>query len=299
MLKVKALLLAGVLFSCSIAFALEDEGEELTPGASFPVKDRDPSNPFGKVKTPTRGEVKVIGGYSAGCIAGAEKMSISGPGWEIVRVSRNRMYGHPILISLLKRAAETLGPDSSPMIVGDMSQPRGGPMTSGHTSHQMGLDVDIWFQSLPRGTKMTDKLRETIPLVSVLGRDYKSVDPKKWNKQFEQLMLWFAEQPEVDRIFVNAAIKKMLCAAYPDDIRLKKLRPWYGHNEHFHVRLACPAGQEACVPQKPVEGIDCEDDKFAYWLSDSVIDDLKNPKPPRPAKIVKLPIECKAVVRAP
>lgn len=294
----KALLLVSVLL-WGPAFAEVAEEVEPSPAATFPVKDRDPSNPFGSVKNPTKGELKVVGSYSAGCIAGAERMPISGSGWEIVRVSRNRMYGHPILIDLMKRAAKTLGPNTSPMIIGDMSQPRGGPMTSGHTSHQIGLDADVWFQSLPKGTKMTDQLRETIPLVSVLAPDFKSVDRKKWKKHYEDLLLWFAEQPEVDRIFVNAAIKKMLCAAYPGDNRLKKLRPWYGHNEHFHIRLACPGGQEGCVPQKPVESIDCEDDKFAYWFSDSVIDDLKNPKPPRPAKIVKLPGECRNIVRAP
>ncbi len=300
MAKLKACLIAGVLLLGSVAFAVEpEEAGELAPEASFPVKDRDPSNPFGKVKTPSRGTVKVIGGYSAGCIAGAEKMSISGPGWEIVRVSRNRMYGHPILLGLLKRAGATVAPGASPMIVGDMSQPRGGPMTSGHTSHQTGLDVDIWFQTLPSGTQMTDELRETLPLVSVLGPDFKSVDPKKWNKEYERLLLWFAQQPEVERIFVNAAIKKMLCAAYPGDIRLKKLRPWYAHDEHFHVRLACPAGQKDCVPQKPVDDIECEDEHFAYWFSDEVIDALKNPPPPRPAQTVYLPAACRDVVKAP
>ena len=34
--------------------------------------------------------------------------------------------------------------------VGDMAQPRGGPLPFGHASHQTGLDVDIWFTLTPR-----------------------------------------------------------------------------------------------------------------------------------------------------
>lgn len=281
---------------CSVAIAQEPEPEPSTPVAKFPVKDRDPSNPFGQVKTPKTGKIEVIGGYALGCMAGATTMPISGKNWEIVRISRNRMYGHPILVDLLKRAAQARDPKNSPMMIGDMSQPRGGPMTSGHTSHQNGLDADIWLQRVPAGTKMTDQLRETIPLVTVLNSDFKSVNPERWGADFEQQILWFAAQSEVERIFVNAAIKKKLCGLYPGDERLKKIRPWYAHDAHFHVRLKCPQDQTACESQKPIEDIDCEDSKFTYWFSNSVIEALKNPPPPRPAKTVHLPGECRDVL---
>src|SRR4051812_2998488 len=58
-----------------------------------------------------------------------------------------RHYGHPDLIGFVgdlgrAAAAARLGT----VAVGDMAQPRGGPMSSGHVSHQGGLDVDVWFR---------------------------------------------------------------------------------------------------------------------------------------------------------
>ena len=278
------------------------------PPNTFPVKDRDPSNPFGHVKAPSMGGTKIIGAYNAGCIAGADTLPKSGPGFEVVRLRRNRMHGDSSLTNLLKRAglarakkavakppAKAPGP-KSPLILGDLAQPRGGPMTSGHTSHQLGIDVDIWFYTLAPGSKMTDELRESIEFGTMLGPDFKILDPKKLNKEYEDQRLWFAAQPEVDRIFVNVAIKKKLCLALPGDIRLKKLRPWYGHDDHYHVRLSCPDNQAACVSQSPIEGIDCEDSKLAYWYQPWIIDNLKNPKPGG-ARVVNMPLECQKVLQ--
>jgi len=42
-----------------------------------------------------------------------------------------------------------------------------------------------------------------------------------------------AQEPRVERIFVNAAIKKALCReAKGDRSWLAKMRPWYGHDYH-------------------------------------------------------------------
>ena len=68
-----------------------------------------------------------------------------------MRLSRNRNWGHPMLVELVKKLAiEAKAYDGWPgLLVGDLSQPRGGPMLTGHRSHQMGLDADIWFLAMP------------------------------------------------------------------------------------------------------------------------------------------------------
>ncbi len=61
-----------------------------------------------------------------------------------------------------------------------------------------------------------------------------------------------AQDSEVTRIFVNPAIKKQLCrAAGPDRAWLTKVRPWFGHRAHMHVRLRCPADSRECQEQAP------------------------------------------------
>ena len=51
----------------------------------------------------------------------------------------------------------------------------------------------------------------------------------------------------MQRIFVNAAIKKALCReAKGDRYWLCKVRPMYGHDYHFHIRIKCPPGAGEC-----------------------------------------------------
>ena len=63
-----------------------------------------------------------------------------------------------------------------------------------------------------------------------------------------------ASYPQVARIFVHPAIKKALCQMATqvgkDRAWLGKVRPWWNHHYHFHVRLTCPPGMEGCENQK-------------------------------------------------
>ena len=47
-------------------------------------------------------------------------------------------------------------------LVGDISQPRGGPMFTGHASHQIGLDADVWLTPMPDRT-LSRAERESMP----------------------------------------------------------------------------------------------------------------------------------------
>src|SRR5581483_9620119 len=86
-----------------------------------------------------------------------------------------------------------------------------------------------------------------------------------------------AEDPEVERVFVNAAIKKALCrGAAGSRGWLAKVRPYWGHDYHFHVRIHCPADSHACEPQPPPALEDGCGKELEWWFRDSVL----HPKPP-------------------
>src|SRR5262245_32195756 len=94
---------------------------------------------FARKTLPLKITPQVIGFYSNGCMAGARALEVNGPTWQVMRLSRNRMWGHPNLIAFMHRLAKKIPKvsDWHGILVGDMSQPRGGPMLTGHTSHQV------------------------------------------------------------------------------------------------------------------------------------------------------------------
>uniref|UniRef100_UPI0031F52B59 penicillin-insensitive murein endopeptidase n=1 Tax=Martelella sp. UBA3392 TaxID=1946834 RepID=UPI0031F52B59 len=159
---------------------------------------------FASETAPTAGKPQSIGFYSKGCLAGAEALPIDGPTWQAMRLSRNRRFGHPDTIALIKKLSrEAAQYDGWPgLLVGDISQPRGGPMLSGHASHQVGLDADIWLNPMP-DRQLTLREREDISAQSVLKNDGTLfVDPEKFTPAHERLIMRAASYPEVQRIFV-------------------------------------------------------------------------------------------------
>src|SRR5207253_1190793 len=176
------------------------------------------------------------GFYAHGCIAGAEGLPINGDTWQVMRLSRNRYWGHPDLVALVRRLASKARKDAGwpGILVGDMSQPRGGPMFTGHASHQLGLDADIWLTPMPN-RELSREEREQMSATMMVADNRKDIDPKVWTPKQTAIIKAAAEQPEVERIFVNAAIKKELCReAGSSRAWLHKVRPWYGHDYHFH-----------------------------------------------------------------
>ena len=207
---------------------------------------------FGAVTTPAPLAARAIGSYAKGCLSGGVSLPINGPDWQVMRLSRNRNWGHPRLLDYLERlASDARALDGWPgLLVGDMSQPRGGPMITGHTSHQIGLDADIWLTPMPDRI-LTPQEREDITATSML-KDPFTVDPKIWTPLQIKLIKRAASYPQVARIFVHPAIKKALCEqAGKNRAWLGKVRPWWNHYYHFHVRLTCPPGAEGCGNQKP------------------------------------------------
>ena len=182
---------------------------------------------FGAVKTPSPLAARAIGFYSKGCLAGGVQLADAGDDWQTMRPSRNRAWGHPKLIKLLKRLAhDAKEKDGWPgLLVGDIAQPRGGPMLTGHASHQVGLDADIWLTPMPDHV-LTVREREDIQATQMVAASRLDVDPKVFGDKQVALIKRAASYPEVERIFVNPAIKKALCKAAGNDKGwLSKVRP--------------------------------------------------------------------------
>jgi penicillin-insensitive murein endopeptidase len=263
----------------------------------------DPSTPakelFGRASQPAPLAARTIGFYSRGCLAGGRPLPANGPAWQVMRLSRNRNWGHPALLNFLEKFAREVPRISHwpGILVGDMSQPRGGPMLTGHASHQVGLDVDVWLTPMPP-RELTRVEREEMSAINVVRTDRLDVDPSKWTPDHLQIIKAAARDAQVQRIFVNAAIKKAICReATGDRSWLNKVRPYWGHDYHFHIRLACPRGEEACREQDPAPPGDGCDASLEWWFSDTVLH--PRPSPPKPPlTIAQLPAECRMVLNA-
>ena len=264
---------------------------------------------FGGEKKPAGAmNPKAIGFYAKGCLAGAEALPVDGPAWQVMRLSRNRNWGHPALVNLVEKLAiDAKEMDGwNGLLVGDLSQPRGGPMLSGHASHQVGLDVDIWLTPMPNRT-LSPKEREEMKARLVV-KDRKTMDYSFWTEAHARLIKRAASYPQVARIFVHPPIKAELCKwATGDRSWLAKVRPYFGHNYHFHIRINCPAGSPSCKNQpaaRPKDGTGCGDE-LAYWMGEKPWPkpqppkpNVKPAKPPPPLTLAALPAECRAVVTA-
>lgn len=244
-----------------------------------------------------------IGSYSKGCLAGGVELPETGPRWQAMRLSRNRNWGHPDAIRFIERlsAQAARQPGWNGLYVGDISQPRGGPMTSGHRSHQLGLDIDIWMRPADN-LRLSANARENISSISMQRANGAYVNGS-WTQAHHEILKAAAKDPAVARIFVFPGAKVQMCQdAGRDRAWLRKIRPWWGHHYHFHVRLACPRGAAGCVDQAPPPAGDgCADAE--KWVSN-----ILNPPPPDPdapaaparrdLRMADLPATCSAVLAA-
>ncbi|MFZ1967768.1 MAG: penicillin-insensitive murein endopeptidase [Bradyrhizobium sp.] len=260
---------------------------------------------FARKLLPANMPTQSIGTYAKGCLAGAEQMPLNGETWQVMRLSRNRYWGHPDMIALLKRLAAKAHKDAGwpGILVGDIGQPRGGPALTGHASHQIGLDADIWLTPMP-DRKLSREEREETSAVMMVRDDRLDIDPKVFTPGHLLVIRDAAQEPAVQRIFVNAAIKKALCReAKGDRSWLSKIRPWWGHDYHFHIRIKCPAGSTKCESQPAnKEGEACSAADLAYWFKDDVIHPKPSPEPAEPRRgptLAQLPAECRKVLAAP
>ena len=299
---------AAAVLALGLPAHAQDKGT-LEPKPLPPLaKPNDPNLPakelFVRKPQPAPLAARAIGFYAKGCLAGGVALPVNGETWQVMRLSRNRNWGHPNLVRFLERFSEKAHKAGwNGLLVGDMSQARGGPMFTGHASHQVGLDADIWLTPMP-DRELSRKEREEMSATMVVAESRKDVDPKLWTPAHTAVIRAAARETEVQRIFVNAAIKKALCReAGNDRAWLHKVRPMWGHDYHFHIRLRCPDGNADCKPQEepPQNGDGCGKD-LDWWFREAVIHPPPPKEPPKPRlgpRLADLPAACRQVLVAP
>jgi len=219
---------------------------------------------------PTLAKAEAIGFYSGGCLQGGMSLEGDENGLEFAHVGRGRFWAHPYMIDLLTELGEFTHKNfKKKVIVGDLSLSRGGPTVGGHSSHQNGLDADLWYKLAPTRSRSFQR-REVEVMPSVLTE-------KGFNKYFSKpqriLLSFLAQDNRVARVFVHPKIKKALCEGPRrlfTDKSLAKIRPWFGHDDHLHLRLKCPQSDKNCVAQEPPkEGSGC--DELKWWESEEAV----------------------------
>jgi penicillin-insensitive murein DD-endopeptidase len=249
-----------LLLSLSLVHAGTEFNEMTESGKAFGE-----IRPLGKPSSFDQGpDGQIVGFYTNGKIIGAAAIPLEGLGLLKLFQPRNRHYASTDLISLLLWTAETISagfPGGERMQIGDSSAENGGPI-SGHASHQNGLDVDIAYFRLDH--------REQDPQ-AVDGFQESFVKEGQVTENFDTIRNWetiklVVSTGRVNRIFVDAAIKKAMCLhaeslgeAAEKTETLRRLRVWPQHDDHFHLRLTCPTRSPECVPQEePPAGSGCE-----------------------------------------
>ena len=263
-------------------------------------------NLFGAQQLPAVTAPASYGFYSKGCFSGGMAIAADGPTWQAMRLSRNRRWGHPAMITLLEKFSRDAAAQGWPgLMLGDISQPRGGPMLTGHASHQIGLDADIWFTPMP-SHKLSYQERESLSAVSMVKQSpgkAPRIDNSASTESRVRLLRLAASYPEVERILVNPAIKKKLCDTVKGDRSwLQKVRPFWGHDYHFHIRIGCQPGSTQCKEQAATEPGDGCGAPLAWWFTAEPWRPNKNPDAPKARDMMtlaSLPKACRAVLAAP
>jgi len=304
MLKRPWLLGLTLAVAAAVAAATAQEKGSVDPKPLPPLANPSaPTTPakelFGRAAAPAPMEPEPIGFYSKGCLSGGVELPLNGPSWQVMRPSRNRNWGHPALVAFLERFTPAAARASGwpGLLIGDMSQPRGGPMLTGHASHQIGLDADIWLTPMPN-RELSREEREEMSATDMVREDGLDVIPGVWTEGQLAVVRAAAQDPAVQRIFVNAAIKRAMCRVAAGEPWMRKVRPYYAHNYHFHVRLYCPRGAESCRDQDATPPGDGCDASLAWWFTPEALHPRKSGKTWPPMPISALPSECRTVLNA-
>lgn len=264
-------------------------------------------NPWEEIVRPSTGQQQIFGGYNAGCLQGASAPRDTGNGFQYIELSRNKFWGHVSTHRFIERMGTVLRPEGMSLLVADVSMPRGGPFTWDHASHQVGLDMDIEFLQDPRSLQrdLTIDERERLAKYYLADQEANAVIAKNWSEKYVTMLRTFAEDNDVHVMFVHPSIKKKICEN-PKNRQswLAKVQPWWGHDEHVHVRLKCPADSPNCKAKTDFTEIGCDTEEFLWWFSEDwrkVYEARKkwqrdNPNP-EPVPLPFLPTQCQSVLK--
>lgn len=241
-----------------------------------------------------------IGKYTAGCVKNPRALPFDGFGYQVIRASRNRNYGHKDLVEFINELTTRIKSNYNvKLLIADMAKKNGGPMFDDHSSHQTGLDADILY--IYKGNRNNKRYsigeREKMSPQSVLNGSQTAIDPKKWDYINGEILKIAATDSSVDRIFVNPSVKKELCSRYSSEMWLRKIRPWWGHDGHFHVRMSCPVSSIKCTPSPTLpDGTGCGNNLNWWFSKESLEERIKRLNRPKTKQKPVLPAECNEIL---
>lgn len=256
------------------------------------------ANEWARMISPSHGAARSIGITTNGCVAGAVSLPKDGSGYHVMHLERRRNFGHPALIQEIQTLGRAIERERLGVLhVGDLAQPRGGPTPFGHRSHQTGIDVDVWFTLSSTLLGRADPLRSNLFAPSLLNDAHSGLNRMLWESRHQRVLELVSRSLRVDRIFVNPHIKRELCrTATGDRSWLRKIRPWWGHDDHFHARLTCPSDSPDCNSQDPVPSGDGCDSSLDWWLRLPSTLPSPGPKAPRTGELSRMPDACRRVL---
>lgn len=215
-----------------------------------PAPKREPTIPASSVGAPNEG--KLVGGV---------KLDTSGGSLRVVPAYArgDTRWGLPALIHMLERSAKKVAKKNPGAVlgVGDISRKNGGDIFL-HRSHESGRDADIAFYVVDHKGK--NLLPDTF--VQFQGSTQSSSMPGARfdvSKNWALVQAWL-EDPvaRVSHIFVADPLRRMLLAhakprvspALYNRAAAVLMQPSNAlpHDNHFHVRISCPAAmRKSCV----------------------------------------------------
>lgn len=238
-------------------------------------------------------EAQVYGSYNMGCLEGAQELPLEGDHYVTQQWGAGRNFAHPDLIDYIKKlTAKAKAAGLPALVIGDLSRIHGGPyVRSNHSSHMVGLDVDIPFGFAADVSKRA----RTTPDNFYLVKNGRLTD--NFDAQRATLIYLAAQDDRVERIFVSPRIKEGMCHLYEskgDDAWLRRLRPWFGHRAHMHVRLSCPVDSPYCKSQVAVpEGTGCGAELQSWFMPP---DPRVKPASPVQREKPQMPEQCRLLL---
>ncbi|MCU0681366.1 MAG: penicillin-insensitive murein endopeptidase [Polyangiaceae bacterium] len=223
---------------------------------------RDPAKPAKKVaRVAPEPPSASLGAPNDGRLVGGARLDDS-PSLRVypARAGRDRRWALPELVGMLERSAArvALASPGSMLSVGDLSQ-RGGGDISLHHSHESGRDADVGFYAMTaagRGFVGADFISFGPDGRSIDGRAIVFDDARNWSL----VESWLSDpRAKVTHLFVADHLRARLLAharraGAPAALRaraafaMQQPRHALSHDDHFHVRIACPPRtQPGCV----------------------------------------------------
>jgi len=179
-------------------------------------------------------------------------------------------------------------------------------MITGHASHQVGLDADIWLTPMPAREFTPRRARRNVGDHGGRGRPARPGSIPRCGRRVTSRSSRRRLRTRWCSGYSSTPPSRRHCAARPAAAIApgwRKCGRGGGHDYHFHVRLRCPGDSPECKSQPPAGGGDgCGKDPSIIGSPTPCCTPSRRrcreaPKPGKPMS--SLPPACRAVLAAP